>query len=140
MNETLSHTSFDMRWAVDPTSAAAMDTAALRANFLVEKLFEPGKILLSYTHYDRMVVGGAMPVDGNTLALTPVKPMGTKSFLERRDPEGVGAGYTNEILSLISDSTQQNSYSWPLYIELRGTNHPARPHCCCPPLLSPHSP
>jgi len=92
MNETLSHTSFDMRWAVDPTSAAAMDTAALRANFLVEKLFEPGKILLSYTHYDRMVVGGAMPVDGNTLALTPVKPMGTKSFLERRELLVVNVG------------------------------------------------
>ena len=85
MDAAPSHTSFDMRWAVDPTSAAAMDTAALRANFLVEKLFEPGKILLSYTHYDRMVVGGAMPVDGGALTLTPVKPMGSKSFLERRE-------------------------------------------------------
>ena len=75
MDAAPSHTSFDMRWAVDPKSAAAMDTAALRANFLVEKLFEPGKILLSYTHYDRMVVGGAMPVDGGTLTLTPVKPI-----------------------------------------------------------------
>ncbi|HZI10674.1 MAG TPA: hypothetical protein VE153_09820, partial [Myxococcus sp.] len=43
---------------------------------------------------------------------------------QRRDPEGVAAGYTNEILSLITDSNQQNSYSWPLYIELRGTTHP----------------
>jgi 4-deoxy-L-threo-5-hexosulose-uronate ketol-isomerase len=78
-------TEFDMRWAIDPATAAAMDTNKLRANFLVEKLFEPGKILLSYTHYDRMVVGGAMPGAGEALTLEPVKPMGTKSFLERRE-------------------------------------------------------
>jgi 4-deoxy-L-threo-5-hexosulose-uronate ketol-isomerase len=85
MDTALGQTSFDMRWAIDPATAAGMDTAELRANFLVSKLFEPGRILLSYTHYDRMVVGGAMPVDGGTLALTPIRPMGTKSFLERRE-------------------------------------------------------
>jgi hypothetical protein len=42
----------------------------------------------------------------------------------RRDVANVGAGYTNEILSLISDNAQKNSYSWPLYIELRGTTNP----------------
>jgi 4-deoxy-L-threo-5-hexosulose-uronate ketol-isomerase len=82
MDAALSPTSFDMRWAIDPATAAGMDTSALRANFLVEKLFEPGEILLSYTHYDRMVVGGAMPVDGGALALTAIKPMGTKGFLD----------------------------------------------------------
>lgn len=78
-------TTFDMRWAIDPVAAAAMETTALRANFLVEKLFEPGKILLSYTHYDRMVVGGATPVAGASLPLTAIKPMGTKAFLDRRE-------------------------------------------------------
>jgi 4-deoxy-L-threo-5-hexosulose-uronate ketol-isomerase len=78
-------TTFDMRWAIDPVAAAAMDTAGLRANFLIERLFEPGKILLSYTHYDRMVVGGAMPVSGSPLPITAIKPMGTKAFLDRRE-------------------------------------------------------
>lgn len=36
----------------------------------------------------------------------------------RTDPSGVGAGSTNEILSLISHNSQINSYSWPLYIQL----------------------
>ncbi|HEX4729472.1 MAG TPA: hypothetical protein VH298_16810, partial [Jatrophihabitans sp.] len=36
----------------------------------------------------------------------------------RTDPSGVGAGFTNEILSLISHNSQVNSYSWPLYIQL----------------------
>ncbi|HZY67956.1 MAG TPA: 5-dehydro-4-deoxy-D-glucuronate isomerase, partial [Devosia sp.] len=85
-------TTFDMRWAIDPAAAAAMDTAALRQNFLIEKLFEPGKILLSYTHYDRMVVGGAMPVDGGSLPLPAIKPMGTVNFLERRELLVVNVG------------------------------------------------
>ncbi|MBO9872689.1 MULTISPECIES: hypothetical protein [Xanthomonas] len=42
----------------------------------------------------------------------------------RRDTSNVGPGYTNEILSLISESDQQNSYSWPLYIQLNATTHP----------------
>lgn len=79
-----SHTSFDMRWAIDPATAGAMDTTGLRANFLIEKLFVPGRILLSYTHYDRMVVGGAMPGD-SPLPLTAIKPMGTANFLDRRE-------------------------------------------------------
>jgi hypothetical protein len=40
----------------------------------------------------------------------------------RRDPSGVGAGYTNMLLALISENTQTNSFSWPLYVELRGTS------------------
>lgn len=79
-------TSFDTRWAIDPASAAAMDTVALRANFLIERLFEPGRVLLSYTHYDRMVVGGATPVGaGEPLRLAAIKPMGTANFLDRRE-------------------------------------------------------
>lgn len=78
-------TDFDIRWAIDPATAATMGTAALRSNFLVERVFAAGSILLTYTHYDRMVVGGAMPLAGAPLALEAIRPMGTKSFLERRE-------------------------------------------------------
>lgn len=74
----------DMRWAIDPQTAARMDTTELRSNFLIETLFEPGRVHLCYTHYDRMVVGGAMPGE-SPLALEAVKPMGTKNFLDRRE-------------------------------------------------------
>lgn len=72
------------RNAIDPVRAKAMDTAELRENFLVGNMFVANEINLTYTHYDRMVVGGAMPA-GETLALQAVKPMGTKSFLDRRE-------------------------------------------------------
>ena len=39
-----------------------MGTDELRHHFHIGDLFEPGRIKLTYTHYDRMIVGGAMPV------------------------------------------------------------------------------
>ncbi len=76
--------SYDSRHAIDPVSAAAMGTDELRHNFHLGQLFVPGTVSLTYTHYDRMVVGGAVPVKGS-LKLEAVKSMGTKSFLERRE-------------------------------------------------------
>ncbi|MER8369080.1 5-dehydro-4-deoxy-D-glucuronate isomerase [Mesorhizobium sp. M1348] len=84
MNHTDNHTDFTSRFAVDPVSAAAMGTDELRHNFLIEDLFQPGRISLTYTHYDRMIVGGAMPA-GTPLPLQAIKPTGTKNFLDRRE-------------------------------------------------------
>ncbi|RWA68104.1 MAG: 5-dehydro-4-deoxy-D-glucuronate isomerase [Mesorhizobium sp.] len=78
------HAEFSSRFAIDPTAAAAMGTDELRHNFHVEGLFQPDRVNLTYTHYDRMVVGGAMPVD-TVLPLEAIKPTGTKAFLDRRE-------------------------------------------------------
>ncbi len=75
---------FASRMAIDPTSGAMMDTADLRENFLIEDMFEAGKIHLTYTHYDRMIVGGATPAN-KALVLEAIKPTGTKQFLDRRE-------------------------------------------------------
>ena len=75
---------YTSRNAIDPVRAAAMDTTQLRENFLIENLFVSNEINLTYSHYDRLVIGGAMPA-GETLALAAVKSMGTKSFLDRRE-------------------------------------------------------
>jgi 4-deoxy-L-threo-5-hexosulose-uronate ketol-isomerase len=75
------HTS---RNAVSPEAAAGMGSSELRENFLVQGLFAPDAVNLTYAHYDRMVVGGAMPVGGE-LSLAAIRPMGTGSFLERRE-------------------------------------------------------
>lgn len=74
----------ETRPAVSPREARGMDTAALRANFLVETLFAPGAIRLVYTHYDRMIVGGVVP-GGATLVLDHVRETGTPSLLDRRE-------------------------------------------------------
>ncbi|RWA80480.1 5-dehydro-4-deoxy-D-glucuronate isomerase [Mesorhizobium sp.] len=77
-------TEFSARFAIDPIAAAAMGTDELRHNFHIEGLFQPGLVSLTYTHYDRMIVGGAMPVD-KVLPLEAIKPTGTKAFLDRRE-------------------------------------------------------
>ncbi|PWK74093.1 5-dehydro-4-deoxy-D-glucuronate isomerase [Aminobacter sp. AP02] len=85
------HQHFASRFAIDPHAAAAMGTEQLRENFHLGSLFEPGRISLTYTHYDRMVVGGAVPL-GGALKLETIKPAGTKSFLERRELVAVNIG------------------------------------------------
>ncbi len=68
----------------DPVRAATMNTESLRANFLVQDLFEPGAIRLAYCDADRAVVGGVVPTD------VPI-PLGTDDalrsayFTERRE-------------------------------------------------------
>lgn len=77
-------TDFDIRFAIDPVSASTMNTAELRDNFLIDDLFAAGSVNWTYTHYDRMAVGGAVP-GGAPLVLETIKPTGTANFLDRRE-------------------------------------------------------
>ncbi len=70
--------------AVDAETAKTYDTARLREKFHVSDTFADGEIRLTYTHYDRMIVGGAVPA-GQNLVLDHVPETGTPSFLDRRE-------------------------------------------------------
>jgi 4-deoxy-L-threo-5-hexosulose-uronate ketol-isomerase len=63
---------------------AAMDTAALRQEYLIENLFVDDRIRLTYSHYDRMIVGGAVPVNA-ALELDNPDKLRAGHFLERRE-------------------------------------------------------
>lgn len=82
---------YTSRYAIDPQAGAAMATDELRSNFHIGDLFQPGRISLTYTHYDRMIVGGAVPT-GDALQLAAIKPTGTKGFLDRRELIAVNIG------------------------------------------------
>lgn len=71
-------------YAVDPTTAKGFDTAELRKNFLIGSAFVRGEINLTYTHYDRLIVGGAVPGDA-PVVLDHMAENGTASFLDRRE-------------------------------------------------------
>lgn len=77
--------------AMDPASAKRLDTQGLRDAFHLEALFADGEIRLVYTHYDRMIAGGAVPGAG-TLTLDHVKECGTASVLDRREMGIVNIG------------------------------------------------
>lgn len=83
-------------YAVSPDAAKSFDTAELREKFLVEGMFADGEIRLTYTHYDRMIVGGAVP-NGGTLVLDAVAETGTPSFLDRREAGILNIGGTGRV-------------------------------------------
>lgn len=91
MTQPLRNTEFSSRFAIDPAAGAAMGTDELRHHFHIADLFRPGLVSLTYTHYDRMIVGGALP-SGGPLALEAIKPTGTKAFLDRRELIAVNIG------------------------------------------------
>lgn len=61
-----------------------MNTAELRNNFLMETLFSANQIHLTYSHYDRMILGGVMPTT-ETLTLGTYEDLKSEYFLERRE-------------------------------------------------------
>ncbi|WP_439626874.1 5-dehydro-4-deoxy-D-glucuronate isomerase [Shinella sp.] len=74
----------EVRHAAHPDAVRTFDTEALRAHFLVETVFAPRRIALTYSHYDRFVLGGAMPLEG-ALVLGAPKAIGQKTFLAERE-------------------------------------------------------
>jgi 4-deoxy-L-threo-5-hexosulose-uronate ketol-isomerase len=81
----------ETRHAVDPAAARGFDTEELRRHFHVGGIFKPGEIRLIYTHYDRMMVGGAVP-DGAPLTLDQVSEAGTPNVMDRREMVVVNIG------------------------------------------------
>lgn len=79
------------RFAVHRDDYRGYDTQRLRESFLVTGLFEPGCIRLTYSHYDRLIVGGASPVS-EPVELTPVDQLKASSFLERRELGAINIG------------------------------------------------
>ena len=53
-------TNYEIRYAAHPEDAKHYDTARLRRDFLVEKVFAADEVNMVYSMYDRMIVGGAM--------------------------------------------------------------------------------
>ncbi|MER9046576.1 5-dehydro-4-deoxy-D-glucuronate isomerase [Mesorhizobium sp. M0923] len=71
-------------YGVSPGDIAGMDTDRLRAEFLVDGLFRPGAIEFVYTHVDRMIVGGAVPL-ANPLTFGNGAEVGTPLFFDARE-------------------------------------------------------
>ena len=81
----------EIRHAVHPDQAVLLDTTELREHFLVQNLFVPGELKLVYTGYDRLIVGGACPVDDLALEADPAV-IGAAFMLERREMGVINIG------------------------------------------------
>lgn len=98
------------RYATGPDQIAGLDTAGLRARYLVPDLFAPGEVRLVHTHHDRVVLGGAVPA-GRRLPLEAPDGLRATHFLERREVGIVNVG-------------------GPAVVEADGTSYELPPRAC----------
>lgn len=87
----------DTRYANHPDDSKKYDTKTLREKYLIENVFVPDEISLTYSHQDRIIAGGAMPVGGE-LTLGSAKELATEYFLERREMGVINIGGDGEII------------------------------------------
>ncbi len=75
-----------IRQSIHSDHAKQLDTQGLRREFLVEEIFTPNKLTMTYSHIDRIVFGGMMPVNGPLGFSDELgKTFGVSYFLERRE-------------------------------------------------------
>jgi 4-deoxy-L-threo-5-hexosulose-uronate ketol-isomerase len=77
-------TQSEFRYAHHPNDAKNYTTEELRREFLINNLFVENQIKLVYTMYDRLIVGGIMPVN-QALTLETIDELKAPYFLERRE-------------------------------------------------------
>lgn len=86
-------TNYELRYAAHPEDAKGYDTKRIRHDFLIEKVFAADEVNMVYSMYDRMIVGGAMPVK-ESLKLEAIDPIKSQFFTSHREIGiyNVGAG------------------------------------------------
>jgi 4-deoxy-L-threo-5-hexosulose-uronate ketol-isomerase len=75
---------YEVRGAAHTEDVKHYDTERLRRQFLVERMFFKDEINVVYSMYDRMIVGGAVPVH-ESLMLETIDPVKADHFLHRRE-------------------------------------------------------
>ena len=81
----------ELRTVVSPRDVKNYTTQRLREEFLIPQLFFADDIKLVYSHIDRIIIGGVMPVK-ETLVLTAGDELRADYFLERREMGVINIG------------------------------------------------
>lgn len=122
---------FENRYAIGPNETKNLDTEGLRKNFLIEKLFGEDNIHFTYSHYDRYMAGGAMPVNQKLKLETIEALLKEEYFLSRRELGIINVG--GDGMVEVDGEVIDLNYKEALYIG-KGTkevyfisNDPAKP-------------
>jgi 4-deoxy-L-threo-5-hexosulose-uronate ketol-isomerase len=89
-------TIYQERFAVHFNDFKHYTTEMIRSHFLIPDVMQSGKISLVYSHYDRLIVGGAVPVK-KALKLEPIDLLKSSFFLERRELGIINVGETGKV-------------------------------------------
>lgn len=87
---------YTSRFAIHPEDFKSYDTARIRQEFLIEDIFQDNLITYTYTHYDRLIVGGAMP-SSKPLKLDTFTALKADYFLERRELGIINVGAPGKV-------------------------------------------
>lgn len=87
---------YNIQTACHPADVKHYDTATLRDRFVMEKVMAADEINLTYTMYDRLIFGGAMPVN-EVLTLETIDPLKAEHFLDRRELGVINVGGTGVV-------------------------------------------
>lgn len=90
-------TNFQFRYASNPSDANKYSTDQLREHFVIESLFTKDEINLTYSMYDRYIVGGIMPTN-KSLKLESIPYLKSENFLDRREIGIINVGTEGSIL------------------------------------------
>jgi 4-deoxy-L-threo-5-hexosulose-uronate ketol-isomerase len=112
-------TIYQERFAVHIDDFKHYTTSMIRNHFLIPDVMQSGKISLVYSHYDRLIVGGAVPVK-KVLKLEPIDLLKSSFFLERRELGIINVGGRGKVIA--DDHGFILEYKEALYIG-RGTRN-----------------
>jgi 4-deoxy-L-threo-5-hexosulose-uronate ketol-isomerase len=83
-------TNYSFRYASHPNDAKNYTTERIRKIF-IENLFSIDEVNLVYSMYDRLIIGGAMPIN-QSLKLETIPYLKSENFLDRRELGIVNVG------------------------------------------------
>lgn len=87
-----------VRFETSRKETSEMNTQGLRDNFLIQNLMVPGKIELVYSHYDRVIIGGVVPLS-DALSLPKEEELKANYFLERREMGIINVGGNGAVVA-----------------------------------------
>lgn len=89
----------DVRQSIHSEHAKTLDTQALRREFLIENIFVADEYTMVYSHIDRIIVGGIMPVSHSVEIGGEVgKQLGVSRLLDRRELGVINIGGAGAII------------------------------------------
>jgi len=74
----------EIRFQNSPKEVRGMNTEELRSNFLIQELMKEDTLTLTYSHYDRVIIGGVKPLT-KKVELHNEAELRADYFLERRE-------------------------------------------------------
>lgn len=106
-------TNFEVRNPAHPEDYKGYDTQRLRKDFLVENLMVADEVNMVYSMYDRLIVGGAVPVK-EKLVLEAIDVLRAPYFMTRRELGIINVGGTGTVE--VDGKTFELHYKEALYL------------------------